>query len=166
MIFERAVGRALVGLLATCALLVGCIGCSGDSNSDSGARNESNFSARSVVAFADEVPQMPGAEPVTKGAMKAGAWHRTLEVQAPAADVLAFYQRELPSAGWTEGGTPSTTPGGFEATWRRPGLRLDATVAPAAAGTRSETEADGSTTAGSNTGTTTINLSLRRASGG
>lgn len=133
----------------------GAVACSGDSNDDTAARNESNFNARSIVAFGNEVPTMPGADVTTRGTVEAGAWHKTYDVPAPATDVLTYYQRELPSAGWTRGGTPSTASGGFESTWRRPGLRLDVTVAPATADTPSPTAATSATAS-------TVNLTLDR----
>jgi hypothetical protein len=150
--------------LALAALVVATLAaCSGDDNPDAAGRNSSNFNTRSIVAFGREVPTMPGADVVTRGAVEAGAWHKTYEVPADLPEVLAFHQRELPGSGWTEGGTPSTTPGGIEATWRRRGLRLDLTIAPATSGT---------STGGSSTATpptsagdsprSTVNLSVER----
>jgi hypothetical protein len=152
---DTRVVRRTARLLAVGALALVGFACSGDTNDDTAARNSSNFNTRSIVAFGSEVPTMPDAQRITRGTVKAGAWHKTYVVPAAGADVLAFYQRELPSAGWTSGGTPSTTPGGFEATWRRPGLRLDVTVAPS-------TTPDPSTTAAGDTSSNTVNLTLDR----
>jgi hypothetical protein len=146
-------------LVATFALLVGA--CSGDDEGNrSASRNSSNFNTRSIVAFGDEVPTLPAARSITRGTVEHGAWRKTYEVAAPAADVLAFYERELPSTGWTTGGTPSGTPGGSEATWRRPGFRLTVSVAPGAAG---------STTTAPETAVpavSTVDLTLRRSASG
>jgi hypothetical protein len=139
--------------LAVAAALLGA-GCSNDDSGDSAARNSSNFNTRSIVAFGNEVPIIDGARDITRGAIEGGAWHRTYDVTVPPADVLAFYQRELPSAGWTDSTTPSTTPGGVEATWHRRGLRLDVTVAPSSTGSGAATTVAASTS--------TVNLALTR----
>jgi hypothetical protein len=154
--------RVLLSLVAVAALSMAAASCSssGDDDGNSGARNSSNFNTRSIRTFGSEVPTYPRADLVTKGAIEAGAWHRTYEVQATAADVLAFYERELPSAGWTNRGTPDPTDGGTESTWRRPGLRLTVTVAPVAAGSTTSAPISGSGSA-----TSTVNLSLERPSG-
>jgi hypothetical protein len=148
---------AVLALLTLLAVLVAlATGCSGNSNDDSAARNESNFNTRSIVAFGSEVPIAPGAASVTRPTVEAGAWRRTYEVSTPATEVLGFYQRELPSNGWTERGTTDTTPGGAASTWQRPGLRLDVTVAPTAAGSTTSTSG-GSVTS-------TVNLTLQKVS--
>jgi hypothetical protein len=145
---------AVVLVLAAIAVLTaGCSG-NGDDNNDSASRNSSNFSTRSIVAFGREVPTMSGATSVTRGTLEGGAWHRTYEVDATGDAILAFYRKELPSSGWTDDQPPSTTPGGTQATWRRTGLRLDVTVAPAGA--------EATPTSGTGTATSTVNLSLTR----
>jgi hypothetical protein len=150
----RPLGAVLVSLVLSVAA-----GCSGDSNDDAAARNSSNFNTRSIVAFGGEVPVPPDARFVTRGAVKAGAWHRTYEVSLPAADVLAYYEQELPSKGWTGGATPEPTPGGAAATWRRRGLRLDITVAPAPAGSTPSTPTTGASAV------STVNLTLQKVGG-
>jgi hypothetical protein len=153
--------RRIAAPLAVVAVSFAAVACSGDDgNDDKAARNSSNFNTRSIVAFGAEVPTMPGAEIITRGSVKAGAWHKTYDVSATPTDVVAFYVQELPGSGWTEGGTPSPTPGGFEATWRRRGLRLDVTVAPSTTAGTSPTAADPATSTGSPT--STVNLTLDR----
>jgi hypothetical protein len=144
-----------------CLLLViafGTMSCSsGDGSVSSNAsRSLSNLNARSLPTLGSEIPTMADANVVTRGALEAGAWHRTYDVAVAPAAVLAFYQRELPSTGWTADGITTAAPSGTETSWRRRGLRLDVTIAPSAA-------EPASTVPSGSSAQTTVNLSLRRA---
>jgi hypothetical protein len=157
-------GARRTALLLVVALAAIGASCSGDDDRGGAARNGSNLNARSIVAFGADVPTMPGARSITRGAVEAGAWHRTYEVDADPAAVLGFYQQELPSQGWKTSTAPSTTPGGAGSTWRRPGFRLDVTVAPGAGTTSTTTSSTTSSTATASA-TSTVNLALTRTSG-
>jgi hypothetical protein len=147
--------RALGSLVLT--ILVLSASCSSDgSGSNNASRNSSNFNTRSIGTFGSEIPTMPAARVLTRGSIEAGAWHRTYEIQVPATEVIAFYQRELPSAGWTETKVATTTPDGNATQWRRSGLRLDVTVAPSGAGSDAPTESG-------SPDISTVNLSLSRS---
>lgn len=158
-------GNALRSSRIATVILILVIGfgagsCGGDSSSsESASRNSSNRNGRTLATFGREVPTLPDADVVTSGAVQDGVWRRTYEVPVVVADVVAFYQRELPSVGWTErgpatpmveGATATTT-----ATWRRTGFRLDITVANAPAGTDPSTTMVGA-------GVSTVTLSLQR----
>ncbi|HLM16952.1 MAG TPA: hypothetical protein VK549_03955 [Acidimicrobiia bacterium] len=168
----RTATRTALLALTVVALSLGAFGCGSDDSSP-GSRNSSNFNTRSIATFGTELPTMANSRTLTRGTVEGGAWHKTYEVGVPAGDVLAFYERELPSTGWNRGGTPATTPGGFEATWRRTGLRLDVTVSPSAttsgsaspAATSPPSSASSTANAGGNAGGTTVNLSISRTTG-
>ena len=148
-------GHRLVTVIVLLAIALGAASCSGDSDGDSASRNSSNRNGRTLATFGGEIPTPPDANVVTDGALQAGVWRRTYEVPVVAADVVAFYQRELPSIGWTEGGAAAPTAEGTTARWRRSGLRLDVTVANAPAGTGPSTTTGGA-------GVSTVTLSLQR----
>jgi hypothetical protein len=80
----------LISTVLAAMLVLGS--CSGDS-SDSASRNSSNLNTRTLATLGSDIPTMPGANVITRGAVDAGSWHRTYEVQAAAAEVIAFYQQ-------------------------------------------------------------------------
>jgi hypothetical protein len=155
---SRRTARRTALLLVVVLAAIGA-SCSSDDDQGPAARNGSNVNARSIVAFGADLPTMPAARSITRGTIEAGAWHRTYEVDADPAAVLDFYQQQLPSLGYKTSTPPSTTPGGAGSTWRRPGFRLDVTVAPGAATTSTTTSSTAATA------TSTVNLALSRTSG-
>lgn len=150
---SRGIPLVVLATLVVAAIAFG--GCQG--GSDAASRNGSNLNGRTLAAFGRNLPTIPGAEVVTPGTTKAGAWHRTTIVPLGPAATLAFFDRELPTTGWQPATAPSTTPGGQGATWRRSGLRLRVAVAP-------ETGRPTSTTSTASASGTVVNLTLTRTS--
>src|SRR3954466_16336677 len=76
---SRRAARRTAVLLVVVLAAIGA-SCSGDDDQGPAARNGSNINARSIVAFGADLPTMPAARSITRGAIEAGAWHRTYEV--------------------------------------------------------------------------------------